>query len=183
MSDVNIVNIALHRLGTERINALTDNNKRAKLMNDIYEMVRRQVLETGMWTFSLKRVTLSTVVSTPDFGYNFAYQLPSDCIAISYEESDYEFKKEGTLLLSDESQLEIVYVRDISDTSQFSALFKKALALSLAVEGTYSITQNSGLRESLLAELEIVISDARTYDSRNTKADDYEIDTFTNSRW
>ena len=186
MSDTSIVNMALHRLGTERINALSDNNKRAKLMNDIFDTIRKVTLENGGWSFARKRVKLSPTTTTPEFGFTYQFLLPSDCLkALTVQDSsliDITYKKEGRFLYSDEPLLYVVYIYDIEDDSQYSGLFKRAFALELAVEGSYSMNQNVKMRESFIAELDDKYSDARCNDSQEAGPDEYIIDDFLTVR-
>ena len=183
MSVVTIANMALRRNGAERINALTDNTPRAILMNETADVVRRLAIESGLWTFARKRVRLSTVVEVPAFEYSYAFQLPSDCIRPIYEYNDSEYKVEGRQILSNESYLELVYLKDITDDSQFTPAFIKAYAILWAIETSYFLNQSEEKIKAMRDELEDILSDARFYDSTSSSQDEPDISTLLNSRY
>lgn len=184
MSTVSLANMALRRLGAERISSLTGASRppRAVIMAESERFVRRKLLESAAWTFARKRVKLSTVAGTPDFEYAYQFQLPTDCLWVVSEYNDAIYKVEGRLILSNESSLSLIYIRDIEDDSQYTPTFEEAFYLKWAIEASYSITQKEAKVTALRAELEDVLADARSFDSRASSPDEYEIDDFIESR-
>ena len=79
---VEIANRALTKLGAERILLLTDPSKEARVMNAMFDTVMDAELRRHRWKFALKRATLPALVATPEWGYAYAYQLPSDFLAL-----------------------------------------------------------------------------------------------------
>ncbi len=75
LTDLEIANSAIGRLGCERIASLSDNNKRARLANDYLESSRRTTLEMAAWDFAIKRATL-TSTGTPAFEFTDEFDLP-----------------------------------------------------------------------------------------------------------
>lgn len=187
VTEVQLVNMALHRLGVERISSLSDNNKRAVVMNDLYPLVRDELLESGFWNFAMKRVELVKDVTAPDFGWKASYALPSDYIRmynISSSTSkggfgnlpeyfpvgfntDPDFVIEGDKLLTDLSKVYCIYASRETDPDVFSAGFRKALYLKLAAEAAYSLVQDRNLSESLTNEAQLWLEEVRSRDSMN----------------
>lgn len=180
-----IANAALRRLGVEKISSIDDDNKRATLLKDLYPLVRNELLESGFWNFSMKRIQLSKLGDSPDFGWSNAFALPSDYIRM-YRISGSKFKGgsghlpeffatgfsdnpafaiEGDKLLTDISDVFCVYSSRVTDTSQFTAGFTKALYLKLASECAYSLTQDRALTDQLAQEAQMWLMEVRSRDS------------------
>jgi hypothetical protein len=81
-SPVQICNAGLIKLGAERINSLSENNKRARLCNERFDGLRQEVLRAHPWNFAIRRADLVRLSTTPEYEYNYEYQLPSDCLRV-----------------------------------------------------------------------------------------------------
>ena len=182
LSKIEIVNKALHHLGVERINDLTDNNKRAKVMSDIYDITRKTVLEDHVWPFAKKRSELAALATTPDFGYEYEFNIPSDFLTGVKEENGYEYVQEGSKFLSDSDTLQLVYIYDIQDVAKFSPGFVEAFALRLAHDSCYSITQSKELMADLWDGYKDELSHARYRQDRGQSAVDPVVDSWINVR-
>jgi hypothetical protein len=71
-SRVSICSNALLLLGGKTINALDEDNDRARLASNLFEPVRNYVLRRHPWNCAVKRVTLSPDVDTPAFDWAFS---------------------------------------------------------------------------------------------------------------
>jgi len=169
-SEVEICNIALYRVGAERITSLAANNKRAKLCNDIYPFERDLLLREHPWNFATKRISLAKTVNIPEYGFDSEFQLPPDYVrVIDTEYGDYEtfeYKIEGDKLLCDESSVKIEYITKISDTTKFDAKFTEVLALRIASRLAYSMVNSSTLQERIFGEADASMRDARLFDAQ-----------------
>ena len=88
-SKVDICNSALRKLGVERINSLTEDNSRAKVCNDRYDILRDEMLRSHPWKFAIKRTTAAAILAVPLFDWEKQYQLPSDCLRVLRVNDDY----------------------------------------------------------------------------------------------
>lgn len=183
LSKIEIVNKALHHLGVERINDLTDNNKRAKVMTDIYDITRKAVLEDHIWPFCKKRAELSALVTTPDFGYEYEFNVPSDFLTGVEEVNGYVYVQEGSKFLSDSDTLQLIYIYDNQDVAKFSPGFVEAFALRLAHDACYSITQSKELMSDLWAKYKDELANARYRQDRGQSPSDPVIDSWINVRF
>lgn len=170
-SELEIVNSALHKLGVERILSFSDDSKRARISDDMYEIIRDEVLASHPWNFAIKRVELAATVSTPEFEYTYEYQLPNDCLRVldtdsTYGSSTSNFVIEGRKVLSDESTLKIRYIYRNTNVYQYSPQFTEALATRLAASMAYSIVQSSEREKQLLEIYEKLIKEARSADAQ-----------------
>jgi hypothetical protein len=181
-----IVNMALHRLGTERISSIDDSNKRAVLMKDLFPIVTNELLEAGFWNFAMTRKQLVKSPTAPTFGWASAFALPFDfnrLYKISSEGNkggyghlpEYfpatthnpDFVIEGEFLLTDLETVYCVYAKKDVEVTKYTSGFIKAAYLKLAAEGAYSLTQDRNLSESLTQEAQVWLNEIRSRDSMN----------------
>lgn len=134
-SSVKICNEALILLGQESITSLTESNTNARACNLVYEPTRDEVLRALMPNFAMARISLARLSATPAFGYDYYYQLPSDCLRVlGMEYSDYVFVIEEDRLLCDYTTAKIKYIKRITDPNKFDSIFITALALRIATK-------------------------------------------------
>ncbi len=183
ISRVSIANSALLKLGAERITAMTDDNKRARVCNEQFEKIRDLVLIKHPWNFALKRVTLAKLATTPAWGYSTEYQLPSDFLRVlQMQYSDQVWKVEGQKLLTNEGTANILYICKVELEAEYTALFAEAFALRLAADLAYNLIQNPSLAKGFMDEYKEFIRDARTIDSQEGYPDDMEDDSYIEAR-
>lgn len=143
-SKVEICNVALINLGADTITSLTEDSKEARKCNIIYDVVRKELLRGHPWNFAIKRQQLASEVSTPAFEYDYQFNLPSDCLrALKVFDQVSEFKIEGKKIVSDDSTIKLLYIKDETDPAQFDSNFAYLLSLGIAAEIAYDITGNS----------------------------------------
>mgnify|MGYP002641322725 CR=1 FL=1 len=184
VTKTDIVNAALIRLGANRVNSIDDNNPRARIMKDLYEIIRKRILEEHRWSFATGRSELTKSGTTPDFGYTYYYVLPSDYLYIQSDANGYLYEIEGSLLLSNENLVQVKYTKDETSPSKFSANFVKAFFLELAMEACYAITESHILVASLRAEKDMVLPMAKSISSQQDDSDiEVEIPDFIDSRF
>jgi len=179
---VSICNIALRRLGAETIDSLSDDTNRAKLMNELYDDIRKQVLKSSRWSFASKRVSLAANAVTPGFEFSHSFDLPTDYIIAISEYEEVAIQREGAYLLANADSLKLKYIFDEEDPENFEPEFIKILYLSLAVEASYSLVQDKKLKNDLSIELKAALEDARYDNAKESTPEEFEIDTFIDVR-
>lgn len=175
-TEVSIANRALQILGADPIISLTENNKRARVLRVAFDPVRDAELQRRNWRFSIKRTTLAALADTPDSGFAYQYQVPTDYLRLLTggdliplaNLSDYVstpsalYAVEGDRILTDVgAPLSIRYVARISDTSKFSASFAESLAARLAWECCDAITQSDSKQQLAERRYMIAMREAR----------------------
>lgn len=119
-----------------------------------YDATRRSVLRMFPWNFARKRAALSRVSGDPDFGYDDAYQLPTDFSNIvfvgdSVQDNITDYVIEGDELLIDNdaaATLNVCYVSDFETVAKFDPIFVNLLVGELALVFGNAI---AGLNKSL----------------------------------
>jgi hypothetical protein len=191
-SEVSISNIALAKLGTEAIRSFSENNKRARMSEALFESTKDDVLASYDWTFarglkSLRELTAADIVV---FDGERAFALPSDCkVPIAIHPRVHKIRwevRDGALIVpSSLEEVYLYYTRNVNDTSTFSDGFVQLVAHRLAILLGPSITRDNTLikdlksdyptMEMLAWEVDANIgNEYRAYDSRP------EDDTFVN---
>lgn len=175
MSEVAICNAGLTKMGAATITALTDNNDRARVMNQRYAATRDTELRKRRWKFSITRASLPALASTPDSDYAYEYQLPVDFlrlieggdIADTADLTDYRNGKSdlysiegGKILTNLPPPLHIRYIRRVTDTALFDSAFTEYLSCVLAFDNCERITQSDTKKESLRQDMKQAGRDA-----------------------
>lgn len=184
-SELNIINSALAKLGAEPLLNLNQDSPVARRAQVLYDSRRDKLLRSHPWNFAIHRQELAQVVDTPTFEFDYAYQLPNDCLRVLYvnEFQDEEWTKEGSLLLTNADEVFIRYIKQVTEAGDFDACFAEVLALDLAHELCYSITQNTSLKEVLQKEMKAVLAEARSFDGQEGYSKAPIANTWLNARY
>lgn len=152
-TQVEIYNLALTRLGHDRLIDPSDAVEAAYVLESIWPMTRDAVLASYPWRFAIKRTSLAALATVPA-GTEWAlqYTLPDECLRIvqvgeawSFYEPDLEvFNVEGGKILTNESSpLFIRYVQRVTNTGLYPAQFARVVAMQLAMDACEKITNSS----------------------------------------
>ncbi len=143
-SNTSICNQSLGKLGSKRINNFeddTESSPQAIQCRLHFVPTRDALIRSHAWRFASDRATLSRDTETPDFEWDFQYFLPNDFMLMkSIFEGRFtspnfrSYEIEGDLILTNETEMEIKYVKKVTDASKFDPLFVKVLTLLLADE-------------------------------------------------
>jgi len=143
-SETSICNMALARIGGQRINDYNDSTETSKYAiycRLLYEQTAKALMRSHYWTFARDRVQLSQDTETPDFQWDYQYILPADYLRIIllYDGSDLpegrtyvSYEIEGKRLLIDESTVYMKYVKWVESPAEWDSLFIEVLVLQLA---------------------------------------------------
>ena len=166
-SAVDCCNSALQRLGATRIMNLLDNSREAVQCRLAYDSNRRAELRKYRWNFAVKRVTLAPDATAPDFDYAYQFTIPADCLRVLLpREVGLDWVVEGRKILSNTSSvLNLRYIADIEDVTQWAAAFYDLVTISLASDMCEALTNSSGKRQTLDAEYKVALAQARVGNS------------------
>lgn len=134
MNKVEIINVALARLGESAIQSLDEGTNPAISAKTVYDSARRSALAEYHWSFALSTARLAKLAEVPD-GFDFAFSLPSDCLKVIRLSGGGSFAvRGGKKLLTNCGEAVVEYVRDEDDTELFEPSFVEALTYKLASE-------------------------------------------------
>jgi len=162
-SDTSIVNLALARIGAKRINSLsTDTTLEAIHGRTHYEHTRDALLRSHVWRFAMARAELEEDADAPDFEWDNQFILPADCLrVVALYDTDSSYVVEGERILTDDTEVNLIYIKRATDPGKFDPLFVEALALALALKLVMPLSQDKVLRRELEVEYKAKIGEAR----------------------
>lgn len=183
-SVIEICNNALIKVGADAITALTEDVKAARVCNRIYEIMRDDLLRSHPWNFAIARSSLAKLSAAPAFGYSSQYQLPSDCLRVLGVQDIYkEYRIEGRKVLTDSNAIKLVYIKKEEDPTQYDSSFSNLLALKLAAEIAYTMTNDAGLAQLLSREYKEELKKAKRLDAQEDSLKELTTTTWTDGRF
>ena len=181
LSDIDIINRALAKIGDQRITSRGDNNNRARLMDGLYDGMRDELLRECPWNFATKRTTLSANPTAPIYEWATAFDIPADLLYMVSTEGKIAYRLEGNQILANQANsLKITYIRRVTDPTEFDTGFAESLASKLAYEGASNITADNALQDRLFNAYNLTLLRAKKFDgqeddSRKWAVDDWEV--------
>jgi len=175
MDSTTICNLALSKIGDQSITSLDDNTLESRFCKLFYPVVLGQVLMQNTWNFATQLASLSQNSAAPIFDWNFSYQLPADFARIvkfnSFTSTDAiaNYEINGQTLLTDEESAEIAYISTSPDASTFTPAFVEVFALRLGAELAKPLAGSLDLKNQLLAEFKVAISESGRIDANSTR--------------
>ena len=186
-SVVSICNRALTQLGANLITSLDDDSTEAKVMDAAFNDALDAVLREAQPLCATFRASLAQSSTTPAFGWDYAYQIPTDPYCLSVMELDASTDKttwtiEGRQLLTDESTAKIKFIGRMADTSQLDTLLIAAVAMRLAAETCYALTQNASKEDRMWAKADAALEKAMMADGMEKGSEIIEATLFSEAR-
>lgn len=183
VSDVSICNRAIQKLGSSaRISALSESSANARSMNAAFEPVRRALLRKYTWSFAIARESIAADGDGPLWGDWNRYSLPNDFLRLLRDDESgvrTDWKIEGQYIVTaDESPLEIRYIRDVTDPTEFDTMFVEVFSTALAIATCKEITDSTAMKESLKDDMKTEIADAKKIGAIEKGPQEDEEDTF-----
>ncbi len=181
-STTSICNQALGKLGSKRITNFEDGDESSPEAIQCrlhYEPTRDALLRSHWWRFASARKTLSVDTETPDFEWDNQFALPVDFLHMKsiYEnrfsdENLRSYALEGDMLLTNESSMEIRYIKRVTDPAKFDPLFVKLLTLLLADEMIGPLAGgDKRIQAKIDNALKILMPQVRALDSQETNTE------------
>ncbi len=167
-SEAEIGNSALIKLGAEgRILSLEDNSREARIIKEQFFKIRDALFRAHPWNFTIKRVGLAALPTAPEWGFSKQFQVPTDCLRIlETDVPEAEWQKEGNVLVTDASDINIRYISKITEVAKWDTCFCESFACRLAHDICYAITQSNTLKDELFKEYRYWIGEARSFDGQ-----------------
>lgn len=180
-----VCNLALMKLGQEAISIISDTTDKAAVMcNTIFALLRDEMLRQHPWNFAMSRAQLTaSVVDAPDFEFSYFYALPDDFLRLLRLYNDRtRFQIEGTNILTDSDTVDILYIAQMEDPTDWDPLFREAFATRLAAEISFGLTGSATLQQSLMSDYMDKLQKAKTVDAQENYSDGFVVDDLTRSR-
>lgn len=185
---VDIANFALGAVGAARITAIDEDSPEGRAVNQFYNEVLEDLLESYPWKFAITRRQLAKDATGPAFGRTNAFTLPAEALQLlpPYPEDDYRSRdwiiESGKVYTDDGDPLDVRYVEFVDDPNRMSPSFRKAFALMLAVELCEPLTKSNTKKESLISRAQAQVRKAMSIDARQVPPVETVDDTLLESR-
>lgn len=159
LSDLDLVNAALVKLGALPIQGFGDADASAGVAAALYPVVAEATLTAHPWSFTLKRARLTALDGDPLADFQTRFALPADFLRAIYVDdrgSSPRYALVGRELHTDARDLVLTYQYRPSE-DVFPPFFRAALVAKLAAELCIPITESTARAEALdrLAEREL----------------------------
>lgn len=178
-----IANSALVKIGAATILDLNDGSVAANTCLARINPVRRMVLRMHPWNCALARVSLAPLTSTPAFGFDYSFQLPSDCLRVlAVEPDETAYRIEGRNILADSNAIDLKFITDVSQVELLDELLAEAISCYLAWDIAYKITQSSEAKAEAWRMFKTVLGSAKSVDAQEERDYEVEANLFIDSR-
>lgn len=148
--------------------------------------ITTRVTAPGVTSLSTYTAATDYIRRSPAFEYAYLYAFPTDCLRILRVDDQCispRWRIEGAFILSDiDDELELKYVKDVTDYMAMDVEFYEVLQTYLAHDVCYRLTQSSTLKEQMAQELRTVMAKARFEDSTEDPAEQIEANDWIASR-
>ena len=170
-NETNLCNQALDRIGSKNFTYVVQTGVEGIKCNTIFSQTRNALLRSFEWPFASARKTLSPEVNGPEFEWDYRFKLPEDYLRYKSDyglddsyEVDARFVIEGNYYLTNNDEVDLRYIKKVTDPDDFDPLFTEVLVLTLAKKLIPALagTKNPGLVESVSRDLADALSHART---------------------
>lgn len=194
MDKIQIVNIALGRIGVAAIESLFEASEAARVASRYYDIDRQLVLRKYPWGFATRRVQLAQIETKPN-DYKYAYRYPADVLYLRGMYNEYFDKpiheqnykilsdKSGKVLYTDVPHAYIEYTADLEDVSLFDPQFSECLAWKLASDIAFALTGNLQMMQNALQAYNAYVNEAMGNDAEEDEEEDVEVNRLVDARW
>lgn len=170
-----IANNALSYLSAGSITSINDDDAKARAIKGVFDQAAQEVIRTHRWSCCIGRAQLSQLsadtLQSGNFGYAYAYQLPTDCLRIldingePWSDKAEYFDLNGRQLLSDLGEIYLRYVRWEQESSLWDVLLADVISVKIAMKVARQITTDGISAEDLERIYRRRLEDARTVDA------------------
>ncbi len=183
-SEVEIGNLALGYVGVaHEISSLDEDSTEAEQVKRFYATTRDQVLRDFPWPFARRYVALALVAEDPNDDWAYSYRYPTDCVRalrlvdghrIQTTRIPWEVASDdaGRLILTDQAEAVLRYIKRIEDPEQFDASFVEALAWRLGSKLAIPLSRSAKERDYALERYRLEISVAQANAANEGETDD-----------
>ena len=180
---VDICNGALTQIGASTITSLTDGSKNADVCNARFGPVKDAVLRSHPWNCAVTRVKLTATGNEPAFGFVKEFALPRNCLRVlQLSQQDIVHRVERDKILCDESDIEVIYIADVSQAN-WDVLLIEAVTAALAADICYAIVGSTTLADYYRGIYQEKLKEARFVDATEGSVTSLESDIFIQSRF
>lgn len=193
---IEIVNIALTRIGCRTLSSLSQENETARSVNKVWDRLVDKVLAAGEWKFATKQAVLAVLSDEEVIGWEYVYAKPANCLHVQRVFSENTVLTQDPskfdqlqapissqeCIVTDEEDAWAQYTTRVSDPARFSPGFIDALAWALAAELAMPLTEEPNVAKTAMGQYEVAIARGRTQNHAGSKAKNPEATSYIDAR-
>lgn len=168
---LSIINNAFILLRVAPINDIEDKQQHSQAAKVVYDQCRLSLLSMHSWNFAIKQQTLARLQHTPNFRYQYKYQLPEDCITVLRVNENLDYKIQQNTIITNEDRAQLTYVFNHNKPELFSVSFATTLSHYIAYKLSYTMTGTSNSKQIAYQEFEVQLQQARNHDDKQDYQD------------
>lgn len=180
-SQISLYNAALFEIGETKLSSLSETRKPRYDLDEVYSRVVLHCLGQGHWNFATRTVSIDPDAIDPAFGYQYAFEKPSDWVkttAISpsglFDPPLNGFEDEGGYWHTNVNPLFVKYVSSHADygldLTAWPETFTRYVELALAHRICKPVSDSSTMKADLEKEMKRALADAKSKDASNEPA-------------
>lgn len=167
---IDICSRALVKLGANAIASFNEATAEAKVCAQLYEPTLESLLAAYPWRFALEKTELARLVAKPTADYEYAYQLPNNCVRVlsagnGNVSQGLKYKIIGDTLHTNSERVIISYIAK-PEESNFPPFFTNALIAKLAAELCLPLTESTARTDYMYQRSEEEFKAAKLTDSQ-----------------
>jgi hypothetical protein len=143
---IQIISNALILCGEKPLNSLNDDRYGATVGANLFEFLYENEIQTGSWRFSFKKASLGRLASSPLNQFQYAYQLPSDCLMHNHVWPACRYEIFGRHLYTDMTAVDLDY-KFKPEITDLPAYFTLMLTYALAKDMAKPITGQTAMAD------------------------------------
>jgi len=178
---IGIISKALILCGEKALNSLSDDRYGAEVGGNLFELIYENELQSNPWRFSMKKAALGQLNVTPLNQFQYAYQVPSDCLLVRHVYPATSYELFGNRLYTDDVSVELDY-QFKPDVSLVPAYFNMLLVYALARDMVKPITESDVAVKLLQAKYVLQRDRAMYADAQARPAQTVQYNPFVSAR-
>lgn len=164
---VAICSSALLMVNADEITSFEDETREARLCASLYETTLENVLQMHPWRFSINQVVLAQLTETPEFDFDYAYQLPSNTLrVIGIDNTTLPYKIYEDMIYSDATSMK-AEIQFRPNETEFPSYFRRTLELEMAKTLSLALLGDESKHQILQQAAVRQMQSARSIDSQN----------------
>lgn len=175
---ISLANAALLLVGASRIQSFDDGTTEAVVINEFYERAYRSLLGSYPWKFAAKTRKLGRTPNTPEYEYEFEFQIPADYVWVQRTFPNLDYKILGDKLQCNYKEIGLKYTWRVGEELMPIA-FEQAFVYYLASQVCITLTEDVTKQATLFDQYQAHARTARGVDAQqapNDGFDDFPID-------
>lgn len=176
-SKIDVINLALRRLGEQPIGAIDEGSEPANIVSDIYDILLENELRCYPYRWATTTAELALISAEEPTDFEYVFQLPADYLQIlriispesgkSLTSTEWEVRESKLYLDYDEVEIKYIFLE--TDVSKWDANFQNAFAFKLAEEASLALTGMDNLTDMMMQKYLRHINKARHSNGKETR--------------